>query len=289
MVRGNKTGVVVLNYKDAETTEKLCQRIVGYDAIDHIVVVDNLSPDDSYEKLRMLASAKVDVIRSDRNGGYSYGNNVGAFYLTDQYQVDILYIANPDVEFDEEFVRRTTELIASGRAQAVSGVMMMPDGKSGVDGTRINRYIDDLLDCTLLLKHVFRRKQSAVTCGKGVIDTEFLYGSLFGIDAGVFREIGGFDELVFLYCEERILGRRLQEKGYRLAIDTGVSYVHRHSVSVNRSISKIRQVKTLYQSRQYYYQEYETIGKFRKWLLKVGMGYGILVRRALYLVADRAG
>lgn len=284
MLQGHKIGVVVLNYKDAETTAGLCRKIAGYAAIDHIVVVDNQSPDDSYEKLLLLESAKVNVIRSDKNGGYSYGNNFGAFYLIDRYQVDILYISNPDVEFEEEFIRKTAKLILSGRAQAVSGVMLLPDGKSGVDGTKINRYVEDLLDCTLLLKRIFRRNQRTVNCGDGVINTEFLYGSLFGISANVFREIGGFDENVFLYCEERILGRKLREKGYRLMINTGASYVHRHSVSVDRSVSRIRQVKILYRSRQYYYAEYEKIGKVRTALLKAGMGYGILVRRLLYLV-----
>jgi len=283
MVRKSKIGVVILNYRDAATTERLCRKISSYDVIDHIVIVDNQSPDDSYEVLAKLCSAKVDVIQSDKNGGYSYGNNVGANFLIDEYQIDVLYIANPDVEFEELFIEKTTEVIVSGRAEAAGGVMLMTDGKPGIDGTRINGYVDDLLDCTLLLKHLIGKKQKPVNPGTEIVNTEFLYGSLFGIDARVFCEIGGFDESVFLYCEERILGRKLKDRGFRLAIDTSVSYLHRHAVSVERSIKRVEQIRILYQSRKYYYQNYVRLSKFRQWILDVAMGYGILVRRLVNL------
>lgn len=283
MIRKSKVGVVILNYRDAATTERLCRKISSYDAIDHIVIVDNQSPDHSYEVLSRLHSEKVDVIQSDRNGGYSYGNNYGAQYLMDQYQIDLLYIANPDVDFEEVFIVKTAELILSGRAQAAGGVMLMPDGKSGLDGTKINRYADDLLDCTLVLKHLVGKKQKSVYLGMEIIDTEFLYGSLFGINTTAFREIGGFDESVFLYCEERILGKKLMDRGYRLAIDTSASYIHRHAVSVERSVKKNEQIKILYQSRKHYYQKYERLSKFKQYMLDIGMGYGRLVRRLIYI------
>lgn len=283
MIQESKIGVVVLNYRDAATAERLCRKISSYDVIDHIVIVDNQSPDDSYEMLSKLRSGKVDVIQSDKNGGYSYGNNFGANFLINEYQIDILYIANPDVEFDELFIEKTAEVIISKRAEAAGGVMLMPDGTYGVDGTRINRYMDDLLDCTLLLKHLIKKKQKPVCLGKEIIDTEFLYGSLFGISATVFREIDGFDESVFLYCEERILGRKLNDRGYRLAIDTSVSYLHRHAVSVERSIKKVEQIRILYQSRRYYYQKYVKLNKVRRCVLKLAMGYGLLVRRLLFV------
>ena len=78
-------GVIILNQNDSDTTRKLYETIQGYDSIDHIVIVGNLSPDGSFRQLKSLAGDKVDVIQSDKNGGYSYGNNYGAFYLIDKY------------------------------------------------------------------------------------------------------------------------------------------------------------------------------------------------------------
>ena len=105
MYKNKKIGIVILNYKDFHTVIKLINLIKNYNALDKIVVVDNLSPDDSFDKLKSLKSDKVDVIQSKRNGGYSYGNNFGAFYLIEQYRIDILFIANPDVIFTENFLK----------------------------------------------------------------------------------------------------------------------------------------------------------------------------------------
>ncbi|MFR5732279.1 MAG: glycosyltransferase family 2 protein [Clostridium sp.] len=75
---------VILNYNDAETTEKLVKQIADYDVLHQIIVVDNASTDDSLERLRKLESdanasqsGKVRVISADHNGGYGSGNNLG--------------------------------------------------------------------------------------------------------------------------------------------------------------------------------------------------------------------
>ena len=43
---------VILNYNDAETTEKLVKQIADYNVLHQIIVVDNASTDDSLERLK---------------------------------------------------------------------------------------------------------------------------------------------------------------------------------------------------------------------------------------------
>lgn len=82
---------VILNYNDAETTEKLVKQLADYDVLHQIIVVDNASTDDSLERLRKLESdanasqsGKVRVISADHNGGYGSGNNLGVRYAAEQ-------------------------------------------------------------------------------------------------------------------------------------------------------------------------------------------------------------
>ena len=42
---------VILNYNDAETTGKLVRQITDYDVLYQVIVVDNVSTDDSLEWL----------------------------------------------------------------------------------------------------------------------------------------------------------------------------------------------------------------------------------------------
>ena len=73
-----KVAIIILNYNDSENTIRYVNEISNYDILNKIVIVDNHSnKENEYEKLLKLASDKVDVIRSDKNGGYSYGNNYG--------------------------------------------------------------------------------------------------------------------------------------------------------------------------------------------------------------------
>lgn len=44
--------------------------------------------------------------------------------------------------------------------------------------------------------------------GGGIQNAEKLDGSFFAFRLKNFLEVGGFDENIFLYCEERILGKR---------------------------------------------------------------------------------
>ena len=101
-----KLACIVLNYNDAMNTLKLSKEISTYDSIDDVVIVDNLSTDDSAEQLKTGAGNKMHFIQTDRNGGYGYGNNFGARYAFSSLQADAAMTVNPDVKFDEDLVKR---------------------------------------------------------------------------------------------------------------------------------------------------------------------------------------
>ena len=69
--------LVVLNYNDAITVKEYLNKVIQYKSVNHIVVVDNSSSDNSYIQLKQLQSDKVHVIQTMENGGYAKGNNIG--------------------------------------------------------------------------------------------------------------------------------------------------------------------------------------------------------------------
>ena len=73
--------IILLNYNDYKTVIEYINLIKNYNAIDRIVIVDNCSPDGSYEILKKYESDKISVIQTDKNKGYAYGNNYGIHYL----------------------------------------------------------------------------------------------------------------------------------------------------------------------------------------------------------------
>ncbi len=274
-----KTGIVILNYNDYSTTIKLINQIREYKSIDYIVVVDNNSTDDSYTELKNFESDKIFIIQAGKNGGYSYGNNLGAKYLIENYCLDYLIIANPDVTFSDEFVSRVIQSIDINGYAAATGVMLDKNMNEMTFSKCIPSYSDDLVRCTFLIKKIvgqYKRNKQQME--------EMLPGSLFIIRRDVFAEIKGFDEDVFLYCEERILGTKLKRKGYRVQIIEDAYFVHDHAVSINKTLNKINQLKQLYRSILYFHRKYNDISKCQYALLRIMMVYNLLIKRMIFAV-----
>ena len=60
-----KVAYLIINYNDYETTKKLIDNIKNYKILDTILVVDNCSTDDSYEKISKIK--KIDIIKTLSN------------------------------------------------------------------------------------------------------------------------------------------------------------------------------------------------------------------------------
>ncbi|HEU3062097.1 TPA: glycosyltransferase, partial [Streptococcus pneumoniae] len=96
-----KAVYAILNYNTWEDTARLAQKVATFQHIQSVIIVDNLSTDDSYHYLKRLEGEKISVYQTQRNGGYSVGNNFAARKAYNM-GVDILFISNPDVDIDEK-------------------------------------------------------------------------------------------------------------------------------------------------------------------------------------------
>ena len=101
---------VILNYNDAETTERLVSEIRGYACFSRILLVDNASTDDSLVRLNRLRGGNVEVLAAEKNGGYGAGNNLGVRYAVERCGATHVLIANPDVSFSEACVRKLARI-----------------------------------------------------------------------------------------------------------------------------------------------------------------------------------
>ena len=287
MINNKKIGVVVLNYNDSKTTVELLNLIKDYVVIDKIAVVDNASTDDSYNILKRYENQKIDVIQSNKNGGYSYGNNFGAFYLIKKYNIDILFIASPDVEFKEEFVNKISKLIINNDIACASGRMNENAGTFNINGNFISdrMYLENLLAATILgakIRHLYYKPSNKNY--SGIIYVDMITGPLFAIKADAFEKIKGFDDGVFLYCEELILGTRLKRAGYKTAIDTDISFFHKGSVTINKNLNYLKKIRQMFNSRLYYFKNYSDINALQYFILKLFIEYGYFARKILFKI-----
>lgn len=265
----NKVACVILNYNDAPQAETMVTQIRDFPSIQDIVIVDNCSTDNSIAVLQALQTDKIHVCRTDRNGGYGYGNNFGVRYARERCGSDAVLIANPDVFFDETLVKRLQSVLCEdAKIGVVSALQTDREGREvSRSGWRIPtkwHYMFSMLKLTerwganfyYSLKQLHRAAQTEVEC---------VAGSLLMVSVDAFLRCGGYDEDIFLYCEETVLGWKMKANGYRCVLCSDVSYRHLHGVSISKSIaSAVHRKKLLVRSHRLVIRRYLHANRFER-------------------------
>lgn len=272
-----KISCIILNYNDAKTALKLVKAVSGYDLLDSIVVVDNCSTDGSWERLKSIEGGKVHVLRSRKNGGYGSGNNLGIRYAVKELHATHVLVANPDVWVSEECIRAMKEAFERlDRLAVAAAVTTDPNGRIQLSSWSLNSLWGDLLDTGLLTRRLFAKRlnpRPELSKRGQYAFVDAVLGSLFMADAKALLECGLYDEKVFLYYEEKILGFKLKEKGYRTVLILDHSYVHNHSVSIDKNVKSIQKKQALrHRSQLYYYKQYLGINPLEEGVVRAVFG-----------------
>ncbi len=268
-----KTGFVILNFNCWKKTTELALKTASFEEVDAVVVIDNVSTDDSYEHLKELSHKKIYVLQSKKNGGYSYGNNYGAKVCV-KLGIEIMFISNPDVSIEEDAVKKIKEQFTDKSYSILSGVEC--DIKGNLVWPPLSRrreYWDDFFDCFFIGRKL-RRKRFDIALDKTVTvqDAEMTKGAFFAVRLEDFIKAGGFDENIFLFCEERVISRKLDRLGKKIGIVTNARYIHTHSSAICHRYQRISsQIEILYASRLYYNKEYNRIGYVKYVVLLAAM------------------
>lgn len=270
----SKVGIVILNYNDFEETSNFVNEIKDYKVLDEIVVVDNSSTDNSFNKLRKLKSKNISVIKTDKNNGYASGNNYGIKYL--EKRVDYIIISNPDITVDEKTIKKLKKDLDENENTAIVSPVINQLGEK-IRGWRLPNYLDELLSN---INYFHRKAREKLNYDESRYQDEFsrveaVSGCFFMIRRDVLNMVGNFDESTFLYYEENILGQKLKNINRKTFIDNTVSVTHNLSVSVDKSFNSINKYKMLKTSQKYYVKYYLKTNIFGIILLRIVYGISL--------------
>ena len=106
--------------------------------------------------------------------------------------------------------------------------------------------------------------------GKKAVYVDAVHGSMLMVDGKKFLEAGGYDEGIFLYQEETVLAKRLQNFSYRSVLLLDQKYRHEHSVSIKKSFKgQMDRQKLRNKSVLYYMKHYLKIGPVKEAIAKL--------------------
>lgn len=238
--------VVVLNYNTEEYTRR-CLRSVfersgGASPSFNIVVVDNASRSFDPDSLR-LEFPDIEVRVSGSNLGFGGACNLGALNSRSRY----LYFLNNDTLFLNNVLHEMCRCLDSCPEISVCGARQFSGDMRTVRSTRKPPRI---LGRPLLDSSSCRRPAGPVD---DPVEVEGLSGSNLFIRADIFREVGGFDERIFLYHEEDDLAVRVRRKGGKLALVPRAHLQHFHGKSSPARLSVFMEDAA---SLVYYYEKH---------------------------------
>ncbi|OLF08279.1 glycosyltransferase [Actinophytocola xanthii] len=221
--------VIVVNYRGAEDTITCLRALreqLAYPAeLVQLICVDNDSGDGSAERIEREPG--VHVVRAGANLGFAGGCNLGARHATGT----VLAFLNNDARPHPDWVDAAVEVLRTEpTVGAVASKVLDWDGE-----------LVDFVDAGLTWfgmgykRHAGRRLDEL---SAGTHDTPrdvlFATGSAMFVRAGLFRELGGFDERFFMFYEDVDLGWRMNLRGWRVRyVPTSLTF-HRHHASMSK-------------------------------------------------------
>lgn len=212
-------GIIILNYNTYSETLNCIKSIEEKVCCEYkIYLVDNGSEAKCGEDLKSFFcdDPKVEIILTGVNLGYSCGNNVGIRKAIEDGAAQIL-ITNSDVIFLNDAVSIMCQDLA-GKVALVGPKVITAQGENGQYLWKPYSFKYAIVSKKPfhLLAGLFRGLQRCYDVRQFTEKFEFegsLSGCCFLMDSAVFKAIDFFDENVFLYSEEAIMGIKLTKMG----------------------------------------------------------------------------
>ena len=255
----DKLALIILNYNSFNDCIICIDQLLSFKQKFHIIIVDNASSDDSYNKLkkRYMNTKFVDIIQTGFNRGYSAGNNYGIKYAMRKYEIDTVGILNPDVFIPNAELLEVllTKLYMDTNFAVIGGLAIDIDGNYNPSNSAwdIPSQKNVILDHLIFSKRCTRETKMHIISSK-LVQVECVAGCFFLAKVLLLQKMDFFDENVFLYNEENILGIKCKRYGYKEVVAIDQFYYHNHRHVNNKTVTfkgKFFSTRNGYLSRKY--------------------------------------
>lgn len=261
---------VILHYMVDEDTVECVESIRKWIDTESykIILVDNCSPNDSFEKLKLRYENSSDVIliHNDSNLGFAKGNNVGYIYAKNQLNARFVVLMNNDIMLIEPDLFKKVNEEYQNTGFAVLGPMIFTkDGTCNSNPYRSSPLSID--DVNYLIKDLKRRLFWAKYHGESIYQKLFkprdvtkshkpndfifkqenvcLHGCFLVFSDLYLNKYNGLNENTFLYVEEDILYWEMMRDGMKTVYLPEIRIFHKED-SATKAATKSKRTKRLF-------------------------------------------
>jgi hypothetical protein len=198
-----KASIVIVNTNELHHLKRGLPSICHQQYPDYeVIVVDNASTDGSVAFIEK-EYPEVKILRNKENLGYTGANNVGFATALGEY----IAVLNPDTRMEQDWLYQLIlALEADPRAGLASGKVLLMDNPAQINSCGLDITYTGLSFLRGLGEPAEKYPRPEVIFG--------VAGSAFVIKRKVLDEIGGFDDLYFIYYDDTDLSLRANLAGY---------------------------------------------------------------------------
>lgn len=222
------TYIIVVNYNKYEDTFACVDSLLKTNATEiyHIVIVDNASTNDSWERLQELKdNKKITLLLSEENKGYCAGNNIGVRYALERMDSDFIWILNPDTLVAPDALQKLHDFAQTKPDLGILGCKLVyyPETQylQGLGGGDfgIQKY-GELRPG----KYLYHLQPSDMKLPE-VVKLDLIIGASMYIPIKIFQTCGLLDERLYMYADESEFCFRVKKFGFiHYAISSAVVY-----------------------------------------------------------------
>jgi len=268
---------VVVSYNNESTLPACLAPLVDSGAVT-AYVVDNASSDRS---CAVASGLRVTLLPQDENRGFAAGCNIGWRAGSAPF---VLFL-NPDARLDVASLDALRDVLEQEPSVGIVGPRIVASDGS-LDFSQ--RRFPQLRSTYAQALFVHRLLPNARWVDELVTDPaaydqagspDWVSGACLLARRELLEQIEGWDEVFFMYCEDKDLCRRVRDAGYEVRFDPSARCVHVGGVSAPRP----QLLPVLATSRIRYAAKHE--GPVRSFAYRVGIAIGALT----HIVAARGG
>ncbi len=220
--------IATINYRTPELTISCVESVLAdQDNLPafKIYVVDNASPDNSIDLISEYISARglndqVELIQSDINGGFAYGNNlVMRKIVENEIDPSYLWVLNPDTLVRPNAGKYLIDFLKENPKAAVAGSGLENEERQRqTSAFRFPSPVTELIAYLRLgfLDRLFPNKLVSIGITNENLKVDWVSGASFILKVDCLRTLGMMDEVYFLYYEEVDYFMAINKAGYEI-------------------------------------------------------------------------
>lgn len=230
---------IVTYHNPIDILLKAINSVINSVDLNKIYIVDNSN--NNFIEKNLPISQKLVYIKSPRNGGFGYGHNIGLNMSLNDSNIKYHLVLNPDVYFESEGLSKIINFMdINSDVGNLMPKVCYPDGSI--------QYLCKLLPTPYdwigrrfnpFKKIVEKRNQKfelRFTNYDKVMEVPYLSGCFMFLRLEAIRNIGFFDEGIFMYGEETDLCRRLIANNYKTIFFPEIKIFHEFEKGSHKSL-----------------------------------------------------